>query len=322
MVEVANQLFDERTEESVIEDFLVALAEKGETATEIVALVDVMRAQAITLPELNAGEFIDNCGTGGDGLKSFNISTASAFVIAAAGIQVVKHGNRKVSSASGSADILEELGIRTDLSPQQLSNLVKQENLAFLFAPVMHPKLKKIGKIRTKIGQSTIFNLVGPLANPVDLTYQFTGINKPALVVKYAEVMKKLGRKRALVVSGAGGMDEATLFGKTICTLVDDDELISFTLTAEEIGLQSYPLEAVRGGNPKENARILRELLQGKRDAYFEAVALNAGLAIYTANKALTIQEGVKIAIDILNSGKAYEKFQAIVHFNELEAAQ
>lgn len=322
MFEAANLVFNENTAAHLIEDFLIALSEKGETATEIVALVDVMRAEAVRLPQVLQGEFIDNCGTGGDGLKSFNISTAAAFVIAASGIQVAKHGNRKVSSASGSADILEELGIRTDLTTEQLCTLLKQEGLAFLFAPAMHPKLKRIGQIRSKIGKPTIFNLVGPLANPVDLTYQFTGINKPQLVVKYAEVMKKLGRKRALVVSGEGGMDEASLYGKTTCTLLDEDELISFTITPEEVGLQSHSVEAVLGGNPKENARILRELLKGKRDAYFDAVALNAGLAIYTANKALTIQEGVKIAIETINSGKAYEKLQAVVSFNQLEVVK
>lgn len=323
MKKAAISLFDEATDEELIISFLTALAEKGETATEIAALVEVMTKQAIQLPVMEDAEYIDNCGTGGDGLKSFNISTAAAFVLAAAGLKVAKHGNRKVSSASGSADLLEELGLPNHLTPKQLSELLVKENLAFIFAPTVHPKLKRIGKIRSQIGKPTIFNLVGPLANPVPLTYQFTGINRPEFVVEYAEVMKKLGRKRALIISGEDGMDEASLYGKTTCTLLDENELISFTLTPEEVGLQSYPKEAIRGGTPKENARILCEIFQGKRNAYFEAVAFNAGLGLYTANYASTIQQGVKIAIDTMLSGKAHAKLMAMIHYNEqLEVAK
>ncbi|MBQ0138355.1 MAG: anthranilate phosphoribosyltransferase [Kurthia sp.] len=323
MKRAAIAIFDEATNEELIISFLTALAEKGETATEIAALVDVMTKQAIQLPILEAVDYIDNCGTGGDGLQSFNISTASAFVLAAAGLKVAKHGNRKVSSASGSADILEELGLPNNLTPKQLSESLTKENLAFIFAPTVHPKLKRIGQIRAQIGKPTIFNLVGPLANPVPLSYQLTGINRPDFVVEYAEVMKKLGRKRALIISGEDGMDEASLYGQTTCTLLDQNELISFTITAEEVGLQSYPKEAIRGGTPSENARILREIFQGQRNAYFEAVAFNAGLALYTANHATTIQQGVKMAVDILLSGKAYDKLVAMIHYNEqLEVAQ
>lgn len=323
MRKVSQEIFDDKTEDNIIKEFLIALSEKGETATEIAALVEVMREQAIKLPNLQNTDYIDNCGTGGDGLKSFNISTAAAFVLAAAGLTVAKHGNRKVSSASGSADILEELGIPTNLTPQQLSELLVQENLAFIFAPTVHPKLKRLGKIRAEIGKPTIFNLVGPLVNPVNLNYQLTGINKPAFVVEYAEVMKKLGRKRALIISGEDGMDEASLYGETTCTLLDQDELISFTITAQEVGLQSYPQEAVRGGTPSENAEILRKLLAGKRDAYFDAVVFNAGLAFYTANRAQTIQQGVKMAVDTILSGKALNKLLAIIQYNkQLEGVQ
>lgn len=319
MTDAAKILFSDHSNEEDIEKFLIALANKGETSTEIVALIEVMRKEAIQLPNLLDEEYIDNCGTGGDGIQSFNISTASAFVIAAAGIKVAKHGNRKVSSSSGSSDVLEALGVRTDVKVEQLSEQLARENLAFIFAPAVHPKLKKIAAIRQKIGKPTIFNLVGPLVNPVNLTYQFTGISKSNLVFQYAEVMKQLGRKRAIVVSGEGGMDEASLFGMTQCVMLDEDELISFTITAEEMGLKSYPVEAIRGGNPTENAAILKALLKGKRDAYFEAVALNAGIAIYTAQKTASIQEGVSYAIELLTSGKAYEKFQALVKLNELE---
>ncbi|GEK35005.1 anthranilate phosphoribosyltransferase [Kurthia sibirica] len=312
MTQLAQLLFNEETPEEVIEKLLLALAAKGETAHEIAALVAVMKSYANKIPHLEEVDYIDNCGTGGDGLKSFNISTASAFVLAAAGLKVAKHGNRKVSSSSGSTDILEELGIMSTQSVEELSDSLKKDNIAFIFAPTIHPKLKRIGKIRAKIAKPTIFNLVGPLANPIDLAYQLTGINRPEFLMDYATVMQKIGRKRAVVVSGEQGMDEASLAGVNHCVLMDGQELIPFTITAQDVGLASQPIEAVTGGTPKQNAAILIRILQGHRDAYFDTVAFNAGLALFAANKVSTVQQGVKLAIDTLLSGKALRKLQAV----------
>lgn len=317
MTVAAHQILDEKTPEQEIASFLVALAQKGETANELAALATTMKQHAHELPNVHALPYLDNCGTGGDGLKSFNISTTAAFVLAACDVPIAKHGNRKVSSASGSTDLLEELGIPATMDLTEVSQLLNEEKLAFIFAPAAHPKLKRIGQIRNQLGTPTIFNLVGPLVNPVDLTYQLTGINRPDFVIPYAEVLKKLGRKRALVVSGEQGMDEASLCGETTCALLDDGEIISFTITAKELGLPEYPLAAIRGGTPTENARILEQLLLGKKDAYYDAVLFNAGLGLYAAGKVQTIQEGIHRANQAIEQGKAYEKLQAIQHYHQ-----
>lgn len=317
MTIAAHKMLDEQTPEQEIMSFLVALAKKGETAQELAALAKTMKEHANEVQGVQSLAYLDNCGTGGDGLKSFNISTTAAFVLAACDVPIAKHGNRKVSSASGSTDLLEELGIPATMDLSKVSPLLKQEKLAFIFAPAAHPKLKRIGQIRSQLGTPTIFNLVGPLVNPVDLTYQLTGINRPDFVIPYAEVLKKLGRKRALVVSGEQGMDEASLCGETTCALLDEGEIISFTITAQELGLPEYPLEAIKGGTPVENARILEQLLLGKKDAYYDAVLFNAGLGLYAAGKVQTIQEGIHRANQAIEQGKAYEKLQAVRQYHQ-----
>lgn len=315
MTEVAYQLFDEETPTIDIKDFLVALSHKGESAQEIAALATVMKQFAIPLKTPD-GTFMDNCGTGGDGVNTFNISTTTAFVLAGAGVQLAKHGNRKVSSSSGSSDVLEALGIRLDFSVEELNDLLTQEGLAFLFAPQVHPKMKRIGEIRQDIGRPTIFNLVGPLTNPYDLTAQFTGISKRDFAMEYAAVLSMLGRKRAVVVSGAGGMDEASLAGQNSFVLLDKGDLIPFTLTPDDVGLQEAPLSAIRGGNATENAALIRSILSGKRGPAFDTVVFNAGIGLFVDGRVDTIQEGVKKATESILSGRALEKLEAIVAFS------
>lgn len=314
MKEAAKILFDEETEAQEIEEFLIALSEKGETALEIAALASVMRgfANYVEIPE---GLFMDNCGTGGDGVNSFNISTTTAFVLAGAGAQVAKHGNRKISSAAGSADVLEALGVRLDFSPEETTELLRQEGITFLYAPNVHPKMKRIGAIRQKIGKRTIFNLVGPLTNPVPLSTQFAGISKLDFTMEYASVLHMLGRERAVVVSGAGGMDEASLAGQNAFVLLDQGDLIPFTLTAEDVGLTSAPLSAIRGGDAKENAEILRAVLSGKRGPHFDTVVFNAGIGLFANGQAETIKEGVAQAKDSILSGRALQKLEAVIAF-------
>ena len=316
MKEAAVRLFSEETATEEITAFLVALSRKGETALEIAALASVMRSLAV---HVNAPQeaFMDNCGTGGDGSDSFNISTASAFVLAGAGAKVAKHGNRKVSSAAGSSDVLEALGVSLDFSSDELSDLLEEEGLAFIYAPQVHPRLKRIGEIRQQIGKPTIFNLVGPLTNPVRLTTQFTGISRPDFVMEYASALRMLGMERAIVVSGANGMDEASLAGQNSFVLLDKGDLIPFTLTADDVGLDFAPASAVRGGSARENASIIHDILNGKRGPHFDTVAFNAGIGLFSSGLVGTIQEGVKHAVDSILSGRALGKLEAVVAFSE-----
>ncbi|MBK3493687.1 anthranilate phosphoribosyltransferase [Viridibacillus sp. YIM B01967] len=321
MREASKLMFHEATPLNEIESFLIALAKKGETAHEVAALATVMKSFALEVP-VKAARYMDNCGTGGDGVNSFNISTTTAFVMAGAGVKIAKHGNRKISSSSGSSDVLEALGIHTDLTIDETVELLNEHGIAFLYAPNIHPKLKRIGQVRRQIGKPTIFNLVGPLTNPITLDTQFTGINRPEFTMEYAAVMKMLGRERGIVVSGAGGMDEASLAGQNEFVLVDQQDLIPFSLTPEDIGLKSAPLEAIRGGNADENAVIIRALLNGKRGAYFDTVVFNAAIGLFAYGKVDRIKDGVKLAIDTILSGKALGKLEAVVAFSEAREKQ
>jgi len=316
MLQVANWMFQDDTPKEQIASFLTALSTKGETAHEVAALATVMRSFALDVPA-KAGVYMDNCGTGGDGLNTFNISTASAFVLAGAGVQMAKHGNRKISSASGSADVLEALGIHTNITIEQTVELLETEGIAFLYAPNVHPKLKRIGEVRRALGKPTIFNLVGPLTNPVSLSTQFTGINRPNFVMEYASVLQMLGRERAMVVSGPQGLDEASLAGQNTFVLVDKGDLIPFSLTAEDACLRYAPLESIRGGNAEENAVIMRKLLAGEQSAYFDTVLLNAGIGLFSYGKAETVKEGVDMARDSIFSGRALQKLEAVAAFSE-----
>ena len=316
MIEAAHLLFDENTSKEWMQHFLVALSQKGETAHEVAALATVMRSFALEMHE-PPGKYLDNCGTGGDGLNSFNISTTASFVLASGGVAMAKHGNRKISSASGSSDVLEALGIHTHYSIEQMMQLLEQEQLAFIYAPNVHPRLRRIGEVRRAIGKPTIFNMVGPLTNPVKLYSQYTGINRPNFVMEYASVLRMLGRERAMIVSGDRGMDEASLSGQNTLVLLDQGNQIPFSLTAEDVGLPSYPLEAIRGGDAVENANIMRRLLQGEQSAFFDTVLLNAGIGFFAYGAVDKIRDGVEYARELILSGKALAKLEAVVAFSE-----
>ncbi|MFZ4200365.1 anthranilate phosphoribosyltransferase [Lysinibacillus sp. NPDC056220] len=316
MLEVAQWLFQDDTPKDEIASFLTALSIKGETAHEVAALATIMRSFASNVP-VKEGRYMDNCGTGGDGLHTFNISTASAFVLAGAGVKIAKHGNRKISSSSGSSDVLEALGIHTEMTIPQTVELLEKEGVSFLYAPNVHPKLRRIGEVRRSIGRPTIFNLVGPLTNPVALSTQFTGINRPQFVMEYASVLQMLGRERAIVVSGPQGLDEASLAGQNTLVLLDKGDLIPFSLTAEDVGLRSAPLEAIRGGNADENAVIMKNLLAGEQSAYLDTVLINAGIGLFAHGQAETIKEGVAMAKDSIGSGRALQKLETVVAYSE-----
>ncbi|RHW40069.1 anthranilate phosphoribosyltransferase [Lysinibacillus yapensis] len=316
MLQASELMFNDETPKDEIADFLIALKLKGETAEEVAALATVMKSYALPL-DLPEGNYLDNCGTGGDGLKTFNISTTSAFVLAANGVSVVKHGNRKISSASGSSDVLQALGIHTNFTISDSIELFNQEGITFLYAPNVHPKLKRIGEVRRSIGKPTIFNMVGPLTNPANLTTQLVGINRPDFVRDYAEVLHILGRKRAVVVSGTQGMDEASLDQENTLALLENGDIHSFTVDMQTLGLTPAPITALRGGNPDENAVILRDLLNGKHSAYFDAVLLNSSLALFAYGKVESIQEGVDLARESILSGKALAKLEAVIQYSQ-----
>ncbi|WP_252504853.1 anthranilate phosphoribosyltransferase [Sporosarcina sp. Marseille-Q4943] len=316
MEDAANQMFSDEADIEEIAAFLIALSKKGETATEVGALASVMTSHAVGL-DVPEARYLDNCGTGGDGSNSFNISTTSAFVLAGAGVKVAKHGNRKITSAAGSQDALDALGIHCNFTPDDMGRMLREEGIAFLFAPIVHPKMKKIGEARRKIGKPTIFNLVGPLTNPITLQTQFTGINRPDFIMEYASVMRMLGRDRAIVVSGAGGMDEASLAGQNSFVLMDKGDLIPFSLTAEDVGLAYAPHSAIRGGSPEENAAMIHSVLQGERGPRFDTVVFNAGLGLFANGVADSIQEGIERATDSILSGNALQKLEAVVEFSE-----
>jgi len=316
---VAQQLFLDEITDSEIAAFLIALKSKGETVDEITGLIETLLEQALPFPKHIKG-VMDNCGTGGDGSSSFNVSTTSAFVIAGAGIKVAKHGNRSVSSKTGSADVLEALGINLYLPQEVMEELLHDIGIAFLFAPHVHPRLGRIMKVRKALKLPTIFNLIGPLTNPIALDYQLVGIYERNQVETLAAVLMKLGRKRAVVVNGAGYMDEASLQGENIISLLENGSIHTFALTPEEVGLQTHSNQSIVGGDAEENARILRDVLKGNTGVHRDTVLLNAGLGIYAAAGAATVQEGIALAKESIDSGRAYETMQRLVEKSMKEA--
>ncbi|MFI8687417.1 anthranilate phosphoribosyltransferase [Rossellomorea sp. NPDC077527] len=315
------QLFMEDTTDSQIAGFLTLLKMKGETVDEMTGLVEVLREKALPITSTLKG-VLDNCGTGGDGSQSFNISTTSAFVLAGAGVKVAKHGNRSISSKTGSADVLEQLGVSLDFQANEIERLLQETNLAFLYAPHIHSGLKKIMKVRKELKFPTIFNLIGPLTNPVQLETQLVGVYRRDKLETMAKVLHQLGRKRAIVLNGADNMDEASLAGENHLVLLEDGKISSFTLTGEEVGLPSYSIEEIRGGNAKDNARILQDVLRGKEGAYTDTVLFNAGIALFAHGKASTFAEGVKFARESIQSGRAEDALSSLIHFSQQRRKQ
>lgn len=312
METAVQDFFTQEITDSEIAAFLTGLKAKGETADEVSGLVKAIRRHSLNFTKKYSG-VLDNCGTGGDGSKSFNISTTSAFVIAGAGIKVAKHGNRSVSSKTGSADVLEELGIRLDLEVEQTEEILETNGIAFLFAPHVHPKLKQIMKVRRELKIPTIFNLIGPLTNPVHLDYQMLGIYRRDLLDQFAQVLANLGRKRAVVINGAGQMDEASLAGVNELVLLADGSIQRMRLHPEELNMPVYENTHILGGDASDNAEILTRILKGKKGPQRDTVLLNAGIGIFTAGKADTVLEGIAIAEDSIDSGRALSKLENLI---------
>lgn len=297
-------LFDGDLPEEDIATFLVTMAKRGESATEIAAAARAMRARMIPI-SAPAGT-IDVCGTGGDGHHTLNVSTAVSLVVAAAGVPVAKHGNRAASSKAGAADTLEALGLDLDRAADTAEATLGDLGICFLFAQKHHPALKRFGPIRRAIGQRTIFNLMGPLANPAAVRRQLVGIARPAYVPIYAEALAELGVDHAMIVSGDEGLDELSLAGGNDVAEVTSQGLIAMRrLTAADAGLPTHSVEAIRGGDPTHNAAALRALLQGEHGPYRDAVLLNAAAALLVADAVADLREGVEEAAETIDRGLA-----------------
>ncbi|MCC5894144.1 MAG: anthranilate phosphoribosyltransferase [Alkalibacterium sp.] len=316
MEAASHLLFSDTTDERQKASFLTALRAKRESVSELTGLAKVMKAVAVQLPKA-LPDVMDNCGTGGDGSHSFNISTTSAFVLAGAGMTVAKHGNRSISSQTGSADVLEELGVHLSATPEDMMELLEQNNIAFLFAQSVHPAMKHVMPVRKAMGIPTIFNLIGPLTNPAFLTTQLMGVYREEVLMDIGRVLQNLGRKRAVVVHGNGGLDEASLAGMNKCVLVTENKLSAFDLCPEEVGLRRAENTELKGGNAKENARILRSVLGGMKGPHRDVVVLNAGLGLLANGKASTPQEGVQLAEESIDSGAALEKLDYLVAYGK-----
>ncbi|MBO8158770.1 anthranilate phosphoribosyltransferase [Thermosyntropha sp.] len=290
---------------------LGAMRSRKESSAEILGFVKAIYEEAVKV-ETDL-EVIDTCGTGGDGLSTFNISTAAALVVASCGVPVAKHGNRAVTGKVGSADILEGLGVNINLKKDEALRILEEIGITFFFAPSYHPILKEVAPLRRSLGFPTIFNFLGPLLNPCPLTYQVMGIADNSMQAKIAEVLKKLGRKRAMVVNGENGMDEISPVGKTKVCEIKDDLVYSYKVDAVELGFHSISLDMLKGGDLKKNTAVFLSVLNGEYSPYRQAVALNAAAALTVAEKAKSINEGLSMAYEAIDSGKAMNKLKEMI---------
>lgn len=303
--------------EPQIAAFLVGLRMKGETPDEIASMAKVMREFAEKIRPKVSGRLVDTCGTGGDKLKTFNVSTVAMFAIAGAGIPVAKHGNRSVTSKCGSADVLEHLGIRIDLEPRKVEECIEKTGAGFMFAPVFHKAMKHVMPARKSVGVRTVFNILGPLTNPADARGQVIGVYSEGLTEKVAEVLKIVGLERAFVVHGVDGLDEFSTLGRTkVSELSEDGGVETYYVNPEDYGLRKASLSDLAGGDAAFNAKILEDILSGsesgpKRDI----VLLNSAAGMMVGGKADTLEEGLAIAVESIESGKARKKLESMQEF-------
>ncbi|MGE5253022.1 MAG: anthranilate phosphoribosyltransferase [Planctomycetaceae bacterium] len=312
MGEVMTEMMEGKATPAQMGGFLTALRMKGETVEEVTGAARIMRQKATRI-DARSSVIVDTCGTGGDGGKTFNISTTAAFVVAAAGLTVAKHGNRAVSSSCGSADVLEALGVNIDVSPEVVEECLQQIGIGFLFAPKLHGAMKHAIGTRRELGLRTVFNLLGPLTNPASATAQLIGVYDPKLTEMFAGVLRNLGTKRAFVVHGADGLDEATITGETRVSELKEGAVSTYNLDPVDFFGRTFEGAGLRGGDSATNAAITRDILAGKDGAPRKIVLLNAALAIVAGGRAETVGEGIKVAEDCINSGAARRKLEALI---------
>jgi anthranilate phosphoribosyltransferase len=305
MTRIMNAIMEGTSTPEETQTFLTTLARRGETAEEIAAAASVLRAHAIRLPLAGTPELCDTCGTGGDGQGTMNISTLAALVAAAGGVRVAKHGNRAASSRCGSADLLEALGVNLDAPPETVARCIDDIGFGFCFAPRFHPAMKAVAPIRKALGIRTLFNLIGPLANPAPLTFQLVGVADAALMRPMAEALRQLGVRHGMVVHGKDGLDEVTTTAGTDMIEVRPEGLTTMRFDAATLGIPRASLETLRGADAAHNARLARQIVEGAPGPLQDIVAVNAGCALYVAERARAIVDGYAQAKEILASRRA-----------------
>lgn len=308
---VMMQMMEGKASDSQMGAFLAAMRLKGETIDEITACAEVMRERCTKIHPKT--DVLDIVGTGGDEMHCFNISTVSAFVVAASGVPVAKHGNRSVSSKCGSADVLEALGANISLTAEQNQKVLEEIGMCFMLAQVYHSAMKHVAHVRRELGVRTIFNILGPLANPAGANLQLLGVYDENLVEPLANVLNNLGVKRAMVVHGHDGLDEITLTGTSTICEVADGKLNSYFITPEQFGLKRCNISELIGGDPQENAIIARNILSGEKGAKRDTVILNAACCMYMGKNDITMRECVRQAADLIDSGKAIQKLDDFI---------
>ncbi|QUS54095.1 anthranilate phosphoribosyltransferase [Pseudovibrio brasiliensis] len=299
--------------------FLMALRLRGETIDEISAAVETMRAKMI--PVKAPDHAIDIVGTGGDASGSYNISTCTAIVVSGCGVTVAKHGNRSLSSKSGSAEALAELGINLDLDANGISHCIHEAGIGFMFAPNHHKAMRHVGPARIELGTRTIFNLLGPLANPAGAKRQMTGVFAQQWVEPLANTLNELGTEKAWIVNGSDGMDEITTTGTTFVAELKNGSINTFTISPEDAGLPVAKTEDLKGGDPKENAQALREVLQGAKNAYRDIVLFNSAASLIVADKVSTLTDGVEMAAQAIDTGTALSRLDKLVEASDAATA-
>lgn len=300
---------------ALLSAFLVALRMKGETVDEIAGMARTMRDHSLRVEV--EGPLLDTCGTGGDGRGTFNVSTAAAFVVAGAGARVAKHGNRAMSSACGSADVLEALGAKIDLSPEQVAKCIEQAGFGFMFAQTFHPAMKHAAPTRRELGVRTAFNLLGPLTNPAGAQHQLLGVARPEMAPLMAAALDRLGSRHVLVIHGHDGSDELTLDGPNPVYEINKGESEEYTIDPRKLGLPTALPSAIQGGTPEENAKMLTALLDGESGAMRDIVLLNAAAALVAADIVPNVQDGLQTAAESIDSGAAKERLTAFVELTK-----
>ncbi len=306
-----SRIFTDATD-AQIAAFLTALKMKGETPGEIAGFVKGMKKAANIINPKVKGTLVDTCGTGGDSAGTINVSTGAAIVVAACGVPVAKHGNYSITSKSGSADVLKELGLKIDLPPSEVEKTIESVGIGFMLAPVFHPSMKRVAQIRRDLGFRTVFNILGPLTNPANAKAQVIGVFDGTLCEPVANVLNILGTKRALVVHGSG-MDEITNTGETQIVELNHGGITKYTVTPEKLGIKRASASDIAGGTPEENARDIVEVLKGKKGAKRDIIAINAGAALLASGKAETLASGITMASEAIDSGAALNKLKEFV---------
>ena len=314
MAEMMAEIFDGKTTDAQVGAMMAALATKGETVEELAGAARAMRKKAHRI-QAAAMPVVDTCGTGGDGLKTFNISTTTAFVVAGCGVTVAKHGNRSVSSKCGSADVLETLGIKLDTDPEVVEEAVREIGIGFLFAPLYHSAMRHAGKARMEVGLRSIFNMLGPLTNPAGANCQLLGVFAPQLTEMFAEALRLLGARSAFVVHGHDGLDEISVCAPTRVSQLENDMIRTYDIYPEQYFGRLAELGQMTGGDPEENAAITRKILAGEKGPKRDVVLLNTAAALVACQKAADVKAGIAHAEQAIDSGAAMGKLEALVAY-------